>query len=806
MKRKTRKQNQKKKEPKKASKFKQRIKNFFKIPEEVFEEEPSPQFERQKLFTLNRKNIFLGLALFTLIINLLIFFDFNILYLRQILGFLFLVSVPGIIIMLCFKIRNIGFWGYLVYTVGLSISFIMFAGLIVNWVLPWIGITDKPLSLYPILICFDIFLIVLGSVAYKRNKDFKPKPFTLLKLDRLNNIFFTIPMIFPVLSILGAFFLNNHGPNILTMIMLGSIAVYIILLTIFRKKLDKNIWPWALYWISLALIYTGSMRGWFISGSDQNTEHQISLLTNSNALWSANSTKYSYNFMLSVSLLPSIISSLSNMEISYILRIYFPLLFSIVGIIIFLLVNKLAKNSFISYLSGLFFIAQPTFTSWDLLPARQEIAFIFLALMFLVMFNQKLREVNSKIFLLTFGVSMILSHYSTAYIALLTLILFYLLNFFTNISKRKSTIWDDSKYVKKIILTGSLIVLLLLFGFLWYNQVTPVSEGLIDFTHESLSNFNHIFGEDLPENAFWKDILPFVNRTNTLTTSKVLENYNQNLINSLSRQEGDDALNKIKGYSVYEKFSSYKTGKFKGIFAKIYPLQKFLVQISVLFVFIGLVILLKIKGFKNYFLFALSSFLLLFTIFLPFSSSSYGVDRLYQQLLMILSFPFVIGFQTIVSKFTHKNYILLTIFIIFYLIIFTNILFSLIGGPSTQIRFDNYGKEYDLHYVSFYEANSNYWSINNILPDEKLYLDKYTKFKIFSTKYPILGRNYDQNIFPSALILDKTSYVYAGRTNILDSLAFGFFGNYLISYNFPNEFLRDNKNKIYSNGGSGIFK
>ena len=217
---------------KKPNKFFEKVKSFFKIPEEVFKEEPSPVFEKIKLFTLTRNKIFLAIALFLIIVNTLVGFDINFFYIRAILGFIFLIIVPGLLIMLCFKIREVKFWEFLVYIIGLSVAFIIFAGLAVNWTLPALGITDKPLSLFPILICFNIFLIALGVVAWKRNKDFKPFKITYPKLDLINRILFIVPMLFPVLSILGAFLLNNHGSNILTMIMLGGIAVYVLLLTI----------------------------------------------------------------------------------------------------------------------------------------------------------------------------------------------------------------------------------------------------------------------------------------------------------------------------------------------------------------------------------------------------------------------------------------------------------------------------------------------------------------------------------------------------------------------------------------------
>src|SRR3989339_414743 len=380
--------------PKSKSKnnFMSKIKKFFTIPEEVFEEEPSPQFERHKLFTLTRTNIFIGLFLFLLIINTLIIFDVNFIYLRQILGFLFLITVPGIVLMLCFKIRNIDFWEYLVYTVGLSISFIMFAGLIVNWTLPWLNITDKPLSLFPILICFNIFLIILGIIAYKINKDFKPRDFTLPKFDTLNNIFFTIPMFFPVLSILGAFLLNNHGPNILT---------------IFRKRWDKNIWPWAIWMIGLSILLSWWLRSWYVSGVDSNLEFLVFQLTKNNSFWSINNYRNAYNAMLSLTILPTILSNLSNTENHFVFKLLFQFLFSLVPLIIF-------------------FIIQPYFIAIQI---RQAIAFVFFSLLFLIYLEKDLSLPTHKLFFVIFGISMIVSHYSTSYIALVLLVIINSINY-----------------------------------------------------------------------------------------------------------------------------------------------------------------------------------------------------------------------------------------------------------------------------------------------------------------------------------------------------------------------------------------
>ncbi len=400
--------------------LKNRVKSFFNvdIEKDLQEEESTKKFKDVKLFTLSRKNLFIGLFLFLLVVNILVGFDLNFIYLRQILGFLFLILVPGVLIMLCFRI-SVNFWEYLVYTIGLSVAFIMFAGLIVNWTLPLLNITDKPLSLYPILICFDIFLIILGIVAWKRNKGFLHEV-TVPKLDRLNNIFFIIPMFFPVLAILGAFLLNNHGPNILTMIMLGSIAVYVLLLVIFRKHLNENIWPWTILMISISILLSWWLRSWFISGVDSNLEYFVFQITKQKLFWSINNYRNAYNAMLSLTILPTILSNILKINDQFIFKLIFQIIFSFVPLIMLLVFRKFIKNNTLIFLGALFFIIQPYFIAIQM---RQAIAFIFFSLLFLILLENDLRLSIHKLFFIVFGISMIVSHYSTSYIALALLLL-----------------------------------------------------------------------------------------------------------------------------------------------------------------------------------------------------------------------------------------------------------------------------------------------------------------------------------------------------------------------------------------------
>src|SRR3990170_6951178 len=233
---------------------------------------------------LTRNIIFSGIFAFGLIANLFVHFDVQYFYVRAIFSFIFLTTIPGLLIMLMLKIRKIGFWEYLVYVIGLSIAFLMFGGLLANWALPLMGI-NQPLSLQPISISFYYLLLIIGPIAYLRNKDLSYE-FKFIKLSLPDFLFFIIPMLFPILSVMGAISLNNQGTNIFTMIMLGGVALYVPLVVTFRKKLNSNILPLSLFFISISLLFMTSLRGWYITGHDIKQEYYVFQLTKSNYRWS----------------------------------------------------------------------------------------------------------------------------------------------------------------------------------------------------------------------------------------------------------------------------------------------------------------------------------------------------------------------------------------------------------------------------------------------------------------------------------------------------------------------------------------
>src|SRR3972149_12308968 len=95
--------------------------------------------------------------------------------LQQLIGLIYLTFIPGIIILRILKLHNLGNIETLVYTVGLSLSNLMFTGLFMNTINPFFGISN-PLSIIPLMITISAGVLILCVICYIRDKDFsEPK-------------------------------------------------------------------------------------------------------------------------------------------------------------------------------------------------------------------------------------------------------------------------------------------------------------------------------------------------------------------------------------------------------------------------------------------------------------------------------------------------------------------------------------------------------------------------------------------------------------------------------------------------------
>ncbi|UCH51027.1 MAG: DUF2206 domain-containing protein [Chloroflexota bacterium] len=341
-------------------------------------------------------------------------FGVSIPVLQQVAGFLFLTFVPGILLLRTIKVHNINVIESLLYIVGLSIAFAMAIGVILNFVLPLLGVLH-PITVFPVITAVTIALLLLGIVAYKRDKTFIPaRPMSEkgkgsakvglgIKISPI-----LLAVLLPLLAILGTSLVNAYQKNILIMILIFIITI-IIGLVAFNRFIPRQVYPFMIAAMAVSLLYQTTLISNYLVGSDIHEEYYLAKLVLESGYWSASIAR-TVNSCLSIVLLAPVYSLLLNMDIIWLFKIVYPLLFCLVPLALYR-IFRLQIGSQYAFLATFFFIAMPMFFMDMTQLARQQISELFFALVILLMIDRRLAMVQRTILVIIFGLGVIVSHY-----------------------------------------------------------------------------------------------------------------------------------------------------------------------------------------------------------------------------------------------------------------------------------------------------------------------------------------------------------------------------------------------------------
>ena len=531
----------------------------------------------------------------------------NIPFMRQILGFLFLTILPGLLILQVLKLNKIEYTEKFVLSVGLSISFLMLFGLLINNLSLSLDY-ETPLSTISLLISFNIAFIIFAIIGYKVNKE------PIISLPNLNlstseKAFLIVPILFPALSIFGTHLMKTADNNIILMFLYLLIPAYVVFVCFFNQKFPKRLYPVVIFLISLSLLMIYMLRFLHIHGRDVHTEYYLFRTTLNNLHWSIRESSL-YDACLSISLLPAIFQSIMNVNAQeYLFKGVCVSICSFSPLAVYIMSKRYIGESY-AFLASFFFISQSAFLTAARNP-RTDIAIFFAALAVMVFFNDKIDPLKRRFLFIIFILSVVVSHYSTAYLFFFMILFIW---FVVEIFPKRYAL------NKKITLTG--VLLFFAFIFFWYSQITavPFNAGIRYFENTFLS-LNNFFIEELRNQGYEQLVgrgleYGIVSRINFFVTwgSFILI--------------GIGVLTMLKRYK--EMVSISNIGVKKPYFLKTKFEPEFLTMA------------LACAG------------ILVLTVALPYVSTRYGIDRLYSLVIIILSVCFIIGGMTL-SHFLSKE-------------------------------------------------------------------------------------------------------------------------------------------------------
>lgn len=337
--------------------------------------------------------------------------------------FVYLTFIPGIILLNILKIQDLDFTELLLFSAGLSVSFLMLFGLLINFVYPIFGV-DKPISREYLAVTMICFLTLITIFQYVFVKETSCIFFNF-------NLNYQLPwFLLPCLSVLGVLFIYYYNNNILLILLLIVISIIPLLI----DRLNKNIYPLVIWSISITLLFHSSLISQYVWGADIHHEMFISNLVKSEGVWNP-LIPDNYNSVLSLTILAPIYSNILNMELTWVFKIIYPLIFSFVPVGLYKLFSSQIEDK-TAFLSTFFFMSVWTFYTEMLALARQQIAELFLILVIiLLIIKNNNSNLNIKFLTLVFSISIIISHYGISYWLMVSLIFVYIILMYLNFNQ-----------------------------------------------------------------------------------------------------------------------------------------------------------------------------------------------------------------------------------------------------------------------------------------------------------------------------------------------------------------------------------
>jgi len=353
---------------------------------------------------------------------------------QPLIGFVYLTFIPGILVLTALRLRNLDIVETILYAVGLSVTVVLSIGFILYIVFNASNII-KPFSFLAVTSSVSLMVLVLCAISYFRNRA-HPKPLfnTKMAVPLAPTLFLCI---LPLLTVFSSYLVNTY--NIDTgQLFLWVILGVVVLIIAFNKFVPSKLYPLAVFVIALSLLYQQTLISTWMTGADIQIEWGLANSVLNSGVWNPTFINQ-YNGMLSVVALAPIYSLISSLDLVWIFKLVYPLIFALVPVGLYQIFRR-QLNDKVAFLSSFFFMSfAPFFFDMPTL-ARQEVAEFFCVLFILLLVSNEMHQGIRSALFTTFSLSMVVSHYATTYLFFLFLFGLWLVLTVSRIDRSKLTL------------------------------------------------------------------------------------------------------------------------------------------------------------------------------------------------------------------------------------------------------------------------------------------------------------------------------------------------------------------------------
>jgi uncharacterized membrane protein len=698
---------------------------------------------------------------------------------------LFAFTVPGVLALRLLRVPAGSLHRYPIYVPAAALFVLMASGLACDLLGPLIGIS-KPLhgeatAIAALIVCAGLWLVNVRAPAHMYGSwgALFSRPGLL------------VPLALPLASGAGALLLTNgHGDTVARAAAVATVLVLVFGL-LRANKADGAQTAMILFACALAAEWAFSLRSQSVIGFDIDSEIYIAQHTQALGIWHFSHPGDAYGAMLSLTVLPSLLSALTGCAPLIAFKLLYPVLTALLPVSVFLVAQRIMSRRFAAVAASVLLVQNYFFQGLPGL-ARQEIAMVFFAALVATLLDRSLsRRAQLRIGVML-ALGLVVSHYSSTYLAISVLVVAAVLQALVP--------WRRGLPRFPPATVCALVVLAAGAG-LWYGALTHSGTELSQF----VTSLEHQ-GLALLPNSKGGAVNSYLNGNEGAAvgaaafTQASVRAYHLSAPYLHPLPAASDPR-----YAIHAAAVPYPPLRLPGANKALSLLFTLFSELILVLGVLGSLIMIFGRrhslAVRQIGILALAT--VAFLAFIRFSGTAaafYNQTRALLQCLLILSIPIGWVAEQIVDRLRGVRPAAAGLIAVGLGLIFAyevGVTAIAVGG-GTSLNLSARGEDYERQYMTPAELAGATW-VESKSPRTIIQSDRYGQLRLFAAT----GRGVLTTVVPQTI--DRGAWVYGTRTNIVLGRARGLVGSVSATYSWPFAFLNTNFDTVYDNGDSKVY-
>jgi len=677
------------------------------------------------------------------------------------------------------------------YVLAASLLVLMVCGVLAGAIAPAIG--ERPLDRLPLAVTTNLLGMLFTVVCARRNNEPAFEVAASPTRAGLGTwLVAGLPLVVPAIALLGARLIERGSTPLAAYSAIVGVVACAAYLGLRAPRLSDRQIAITLFSIALALLYSVTARSSYLYGWDISGEYRAFTSTRLAGAWSPDHAGDPYGAMLSITVLPAYLVNMTGISGFDVFKYVFPLFGAGVPVCVYLTSRQFLPRR-IAALGILFITFQPAWTQMLSGLARQQVALLFFAALVAQIYREESPGTRIKL-AVPLSVGLVVSHYSTTYIAVALVLLAILLGACVRANGRALAV-DRTTLVIPVLLVAAATV--------WYIPVTQSASNLSRFTRE--------VSTEKPKSTEAPDAKAGLLHGNQ-ATSLTAEDYEEIVHNIY--QKNRPWIRPDPSWTQY-RITDARVPSRGERGTLIYSATQRITALANQFAFllaglgaVGITISARrcraVDGVRLGMLSLSGLLLILLMRALPAAAIAYNPERLALQAYCVVNVALMwpLAEKRKLAIIGEREWaIVLAYGLVIAMVVGGSGLLGTLTRAEVRGNLAQEGEDFERFYIHRSEYASATWLASVFHQGDAIAADRYGQLRLI--EFTNLSSGITIDLTPPSV--DRRAYVYVTETN-LKGRARGAIGRQSVLFNFPAAFFGNTKGVVYTNGYSEVLR